>query len=120
MRRLTIGWREVKTTLEFHGNVTGKIDDFNFIQFIRTEFGNNPNFILFYLFMYFFFSNADIVQDVFKISKSFPNDEDLSGAAFSLAQLQGAYRLNVSQLASGNVQLSDRISFPSVRGLNGI
>ncbi|XP_046639382.1 prolyl 4-hydroxylase subunit alpha-1-like [Daphnia pulicaria] len=82
MRRLTIGWREVKTTLEFHGNVT------------------------------------DIVQDVFKISKSFPNDEDLSGAAFSLAQLQGAYRLNVSQLASGNVQLSDRISFPSVRGLN--
>jgi hypothetical protein len=79
--------------------------------------------ILFYfiLFIYvFFFSNADIVQDVFKISKSFPNDEDLSGAAFSLAQLQGAYRLNVSQLASGNVQLSDRISFPSVRGLNGI
>lgn len=78
--------------------------------------------ILFY-FIYlciFFFSNADIVQDVFKISKSFPNDEDLSGAAFSLAQLQGAYRLNVSQLASGNVQLSDRISFPSVRGLNGI
>lgn len=63
---------------------------------------------------------ADIVQDVFKISKSFPNDQDLSGAAFSLAQLQGAYRLNVSQLASGNVQLSDRISFPSVRGLNGI
>jgi hypothetical protein len=67
MRRLTIGWREVKTTLEFHGNVTGKIDDFNFIQFIRTEFGNNPNFILFYLFMYFFFQ----MQTLFKMFLKF-------------------------------------------------
>lgn len=63
---------------------------------------------------------TEIVEDVLNISKSFPNDEDLSGAAFSLAQLQGAYRLNVSQLASGNVQMSDRISFASLRGLNGI
>ncbi|XP_032793189.2 prolyl 4-hydroxylase subunit alpha-1 [Daphnia magna] len=61
---------------------------------------------------------TEIVEDVLNISKSFPNDEDLSGAAFSLAQLQGAYRLNVSQLASGNVQMSDRISFASLRGLN--
>ena len=55
-----------------------------------------------------------------EISKTFPSDDDLSGAAFSLAQLQGTYRLNVSQLARGYVQMSDGISFASVRGMNGI
>lgn len=54
------------------------------------------------------------------MSESFPNEDDLSGAAFSLAQLQGAYRLNVSQLALGLVQMADGISFSSLRGLNGI
>ncbi len=53
------------------------------------------------------------------MSKSFPSEDDLSGAAFSLADLQGAYRLNVSQLARGYVQISG-ISFVSVRGMNGI
>ena len=54
------------------------------------------------------------------MSAMFPNEDDLSGAAFSLAQLQAAYRLNVSQLASGTVQLSNGISFASVTRLNGI
>lgn len=46
--------------------------------------------------------------------------DDLSGAAFSLAQLQGAYGLNVSQLARGYIHVPNQdLSFSSIRGLNG-
>lgn len=62
----------------------------------------------------------NMVADVLKLSEMFPNEDDLSGAAFSLAQLQGAYRLNVSQLASGSVPISNGISYRSVKRLDGI
>lgn len=58
-----------------------------------------------------------IRNEMMTISKSFPTSDDLSGAAFSLAQLQGAYRLNVSQLASGFFTFKHQI-FSSNRPLN--
>ena len=64
---------------------------------------------------------VEIVGEVMYISKSFPTMDDLSGAAFSLAQLQGAYQLNVSQLARGRIQVPNQdLSFTSIRGLDGI
>lgn len=61
-----------------------------------------------------------VVQDMFNISSSFPTLDDLSGAAFSLAQLQAAYKLNVSQMARGYIQMPGRdLSFPSIDGLDG-
>jgi prolyl 4-hydroxylase len=58
-----------------------------------------------------------IRNEMMTISKSFPTSDDLSGAAFSLAQLQGAYHLNVSQLASGFFTFKHQI-FSSNRPLN--
>ena len=64
--------------------------------------------------------SADLVDEMMAESAGFPTQEDFSGAAFSLAQLQGAYRLNVSQLVRGEVQMTDGASvFPGARGLNG-
>lgn len=66
--------------------------------------------------MYF----KDNVKTILGISQTFPTIEDFSGAAISLAQLQGAYKLNATHMARGFIQVSSRnLSFPSVRGLSG-
>ena len=65
------------------------------------------------------FCATGIIDEVMSSSLHFPTDEDFSGAAFSLAQLQAAYRLNVSQLARGNFQMSDNV-YSSARGLDGM
>lgn len=57
-----------------------------------------------------------IRNEMMTISKSFPTSDDLSGAAFSLAQLQEAYHLNVSELASGYFTFKQQI-FTSNRPL---
>lgn len=106
MRRLTIVWQQVRASLEDHVNNFG---NWNSSYCQRPPCAKK-------LHVYY----IDTVRDVLKMSESFPNEDDLSGAVFSLAQLQGAYRLNVSQLARGLVQMSDQISFTSLRGLNGI
>ena len=64
----------------------------------------------------------DLIEDVLHKSQIFPTFDDFSAAAFSLAQLHGAYQLNISQLSRGYVQISQEsrhVGFASIRGLNG-
>ena len=62
-------------------------------------------------------SDKILRHDVMTISESLPTTDDLSGAAFSLAHLQEAYRLNVTQFAAGNITFEQR-SFTNTRPLD--
>lgn len=53
------------------------------------------------------------------MTESFPTFDDFSGAVFALAELQVAYKLNISQFARGEVQHGSNSVFTSAKGLNG-
>lgn len=61
----------------------------------------------------------DTVPKILNLTANFPTFDDFSGAVFALADLQVAYKLNITQFAQGEVQLGSSSTFMSAKGLNG-